>query len=155
MWATMGDEAMAALHDLRWMIALIFVLIVADFWFGVSDSIHRHGQDFHFSRAARRTCNKLVDYITYLLLGAILGLAIFEPLGIAGHTTTAAIGIGLGCLWELDSISDHVCSLHNTQKRFSAKRLLVNLIKKKYPAIGEGLEEQLNDEPKEKNNKTK
>lgn len=37
--STMGMEAMQALFDLRWMLVLIVVLIVADFWFGVSDSL--------------------------------------------------------------------------------------------------------------------
>lgn len=82
---TMGGEALLALYDLRWMLILIVVLILADFWFGVSESLHKH-EHFRFSRAGRRTCNKAVDYITYLILGSVLGLAIFEPLGWATHT---------------------------------------------------------------------
>ena len=39
---TMSTEALTALFDLRWMLVLIVVLIVADFWFGVSESIKRH-----------------------------------------------------------------------------------------------------------------
>lgn len=38
---TMSTEALTALFDLRWMLVLIVVLIVADFWFGVSESIKR------------------------------------------------------------------------------------------------------------------
>lgn len=36
---TMSTEALTALFDLRWMLVLIVVLIVADFWFGVSESL--------------------------------------------------------------------------------------------------------------------
>lgn len=36
---TMSAEALTALFDLRWMLVLIVVLIVADFWFGVSESL--------------------------------------------------------------------------------------------------------------------
>lgn len=140
--STMGVEAMQALFDLRWMLVLIVVLIVADFWFGVSDSLHKH-EHFRFSRAGRRTCNKAVDYVTYLILGSVLGMAIFEPLGWATHTTTAALGLGLGCLWEIDSIVGHVCALHGVKNRFSIKRFIIALMKKKNDDIGEAVEEAM------------
>lgn len=139
---TMGGEALSALFDLRWMLVLIVVLIVADFWFGVSESLHKH-EHFRFSRAGRRTCNKAVDYITYLILGSVLGLAIFEPLGWATHTTTAAIGLGFGCVWEVDSIVGHVCELHGVKNKFSVKRLIIAIIKKKDADVGEAVEEVL------------
>lgn len=137
---TMGTEALTALYDLRWMLVLIVVLIVADFWFGVSESLHKH-EHFRFSRAGRRTCNKAVDYVTYLILGSVIGLAIFEPLGWATHTTTAAIGLGFGCVWEIDSIVGHVCELHGVKNRFSVKRLIIAIIKKKDTDVGEAVEE--------------
>ena len=139
---TMGGEALSALFDLRWMLVLIVVLIVADFWFGVSESLHKH-EHFRFSRAGRRTCNKAVDYITYLILGSVLGLAIVEPLGWATHTTTAAIGLGFGCVWEVDSIVGHVCELHGVKNKFSVKRLIIAIIKKKDADVGEAVEEVL------------
>lgn len=142
LWGAMGTEAMTALYDLRWMLVFIVVLIVADFWFGVSESLFRH-EKFRFSRAGRRTCNKAVDYLTYLLLGCLLGMAIFEPLGWATHVTTAAVGLGLGCLWEIDSIVGHVCALHGVTNKFSVKRLLIFLIKKKNRDVGEAIEDVL------------
>lgn len=139
---TMGGEALSAFFDLRWMLVLIVVLIVADFWFGVSESLHKH-EHFRFSRAGRRTCNKAVDYVTYLILGSVIGLAIFEPLGWATHTTTAAIGLGFGCVWEVDSIVGHVCELHGVKNKFSVKRLIIAIIKKKDADVGEAVEEVL------------
>mgnify|MGYP006874327635 FL=1 len=139
-WGTMGGEALGALFDLRWMLVLVVVLIVADFWFGVSESLQKH-EHFRFSRAGRRTCNKAVDYLTYLLLGSVLGLAIFEPLGWATHTTTAAVGLGFGCVWEVDSIVGHVCGLHGITNRFSVKRFIIALIKKKDEDVGEAVED--------------
>lgn len=139
---TMGVEAMTALYDLRWMLVLIVVLIVADFWFGVSESLYKH-EHFRFSRAGRRTCNKAVDYVTYLILGSVIGLAIFEPLGWATHTTTAAIGLGFGCVWEVDSIVGHVCALHGVKNKFSVKRLIIAFLKKKDADVGEAVEEAL------------
>lgn len=141
---TMGGEALTALYDLRWMLVFIVVLILADFWFGVSESIKRH-EHFRFSRAGRRTCNKAVDYLTYLLVGALLGMAIFEPLGWAGHTTTAAVGLGFGCIWEIDSIVGHVCALHGINKKFSVKRFIISLIKKKNEDVGEALEDAMEE----------
>lgn len=137
---TMSGEAMEALFDLRWMLVLIVVLIVADFWFGVSESLNKH-EHFRFSRAGRRTCNKAVDYITYLILGSVLGLAIFEPLGWATHVTTAAIGLGFGCVWEIDSIVGHVCALHGIRNYFSVKRFIISLMKRKNKDMGEAIED--------------
>lgn len=142
---TMGGEALSALFDLRWMLVLIVVLILADFWFGVSESLNKR-EHFRFSRAGRRTCNKAVDYITYLILGSVLGLAIFEPLGWATHTTTAAIGLGFGCVWEIDSIVGHVCGLHGIKTHFSVKRFIIALLKKKDDDVGEAVEEAWGDD---------
>lgn len=142
---TMGGEALSALYDLRWMLVLIVVLILADFWFGVSESLNKR-EHFRFSRAGRRTCNKAVDYITYLILGSVLGLAIFEPLGWATHTTTAAVGLGFGCVWEMDSIVGHVCALHGIRNRFSVKRFIIALLKKKDDDVGEAVEKAWGDD---------
>lgn len=139
---TMGGEALTALYDLRWMLVLIVILILADFWFGVSESIKKH-EHFRFSRAGRRTCNKAVDYLTYLLVGALLGLAIFEPLGWTNHTTTAAVGLGFGCIWEIDSIVGHVCALHGIKNKFSVKRFIIALIKRKDKELGEAVEDAM------------
>lgn len=143
--SAMGTEALSALFDLRWMLVTIVVLIVADFWFGLSESLQKH-KDFRLSRAGRRTCNKAVDYITYLIVGTVVGLAIFEPLGWATHTTTAAVGLGFGCVWEVDSIMGHVCALHGVQWKFSVKKLLIALIKRKSPDLGEAVEEAMEDD---------
>lgn len=139
---TMGGEALSALYDLRWMLVFIVVLILADFWFGISESL-KNNEQFRFSRAGRRTCNKAVDYITYLLVGALIGLAIFEPLGWADHVVTAAVGLGFGCVWEIDSIVGHVCGLHGIANRFSVKRFIISLVKKKNEDVGEALEEAM------------
>lgn len=139
---TMGGEALTALYDLRWMLVLIVILILADFWFGVSESLKKN-EHFRFSRAGRRTCNKAVDYLTYLLVGALLGLAIFEPLGWTNHTTTAAVGLGFGCIWEIDSIVGHVCALHGIKNKFSVKRFIIALIKRKDKELGEAVEDAM------------
>lgn len=142
------DEIRKVFFDLRWMLAFIVCLILADFWFGVSDSLYNK-EHFRFSRAGRRTCNKFCDYICYLMIGTFIGLAIFEPLNITNHIVTAALGLGLGCLWEIDSIVGHVCSLHGVTNKFSIKRFLISLIKRKNEDLGCAVEEGLKDSGKE------
>ena len=84
-----------------------------------------------------------MDYLTYLIVGAVVGLAIFEPLGWATHTTTAAIGLGFGCVWEMDSIMGHVCALHGVQWKFSIKKMIIVLLKRKSPDLGDAVEEAM------------
>lgn len=148
---TFSTEALDVLYDLRWMLILIAVLIVADFWYGLSESLQKK-EHFRFSRAGRRTCNKFMDYIGYLLLGTFFGLGIFEPLGIANHVTTAAVGLGFGCIWEVDSIVGHICSLHGVTNKLSIKKFIICLIRKRNKDVGDAIEEALEEEDNKKHN---
>lgn len=143
-WAMMLTEAVNVLFDLRWMIVLVIALITADLWWGVSES-RKNGVEIRFSRAGRRTCNKFVDYLTYLIIGALIGMAIFEPLDMATHTVTAAVALGLGCLFELDSIIGHVAAIHGSRWRFSLKRFVVAFVKKKNEDLGDAVEDALDE----------
>ncbi len=125
-----AGELLTVFYDMRWMIVAVLILVVADFWFGIRASLQR-GAEFRFSRAGRRTCAKFIDYVNYLILGSVLGMAIFEPLSLAGHTEVAAAALALGCVWEVDSIVGHVCEIHGVKKRLSVKRLLIRLLKKR------------------------
>jgi len=143
-----SQEAISVIYDLRWGLFLIVALIAADFWLGIAASLRRR-EEFRFSRAGRRTCNKFAEYFTFLVIGALLGLAIFEPLGVAGHVATAGVCLGMGCLFELDSIMGHVCDLHGIKSRFSIKRFLIALIKSKNADMGEAVEEAMEENGKE------
>ena len=150
LWMAFWGEAMDALYDLRWMIALSLVLISADFWWGTSETKKRYKDTgrpedrWRFSRAGRRTVNKLIDYLTYLLVGCVLGLAIGEPLGICNHVVSAAVGLGLGCAFDGSSIIGHVFAVHGV--KFSVRKFLLGLLKRKQSDIGEAVEEALEDE---------
>lgn len=139
LWAVFYAEAAGALWELRWMVVLSLALILGDLWFGVS-AARKRGEKIRLSRAGRRTLNKAVDYLTYLLLGCILGLAILEPLGFGGHVVSAAIALGLGCLFEIDSIVGHVCEIHGVKIRFSVWKVLLSYVKNKHEDIGEAVE---------------
>ena len=62
------------LAPLKWLALLGLVLIIADLRFGVRAAKVR-GETVRFSRAGRRTFNKTVDYICWLLLAAALDRA--------------------------------------------------------------------------------
>lgn len=142
---TIPSEALVVVHDLRWMIVLVVMLVLADFWFGVSASVRRN-EEFRFSRAGRRTCNKFVEYMAYLLLGTLFGLAIFEPLGWATHTTTAAVALGLGCLWEVDSIIEHICELRGYDAVPSVKKIIIAYLKQRNQKVGDAVEQAMDAE---------
>lgn len=120
MWSVLGGEMVNTAFELRYMFLCSIVLISADFWWGHSESMKRYSEallvsdsvgiekyKWHKSRAIRRTANKLVDYVTYMLVGTFFGLAIIEPLGWGTHIYAAAAGLGIGCLAELASIIGH------------------------------------------------
>lgn len=141
-------EIKDVVYELRWMLAFIIVMIVADFVLGIIDSVVKRGEDFRFSRAGRRTMCKFIEYNSYLVLGFMLGLAILQPAGICSYTISAMCGLGLAILFEFDSITDHVCNIHGIKNKVSIKRLLVGYIKKKYNAAGEIIEEVTKEEKK-------
>ena len=154
-WTVFGAECLTAIYDLRWMIILAVILIGTDFWWGCREqAMHRQRATraidkerfkFHFSQAGRRTLNKAVDYLTYLLVGCVAGLAITEPMGIATHTTTAAIGLGFGMLFELSSIVGHINVVKGLNIRLDLKKLIVAIIKHKSEEVAEILDEGIEE----------
>lgn len=154
-WTVFGAECLTAVYDLRWMIILAVILIGTDFWWGCREqAMHRQRATraidkerfkFHFSQAGRRTLNKAVDYLTYLLVGCVAGLAITEPMGIATHTTTAAVGLGFGMLFELSSIVGHIAAVKGVHIKLDLKKLIVAIIKKKNEDIAEILDEGIEE----------
>ena len=141
-------EIKNVVFELRWMLAFIVVMIVADLVLGIIDSVVKRGEDFRFSRAGRRTMCKFIEYNSYLVLGFMLGIAILQPVGICTYTISSMCGLGLAIVFEFDSIMEHVCAIHGIKNKVSIKRLLVGYIKKKYSAAGEIIEEVTKEEEK-------
>lgn len=150
-WTVFGSEVINVLFGLRWMIIFCIVLILTDFWWGwAENNLHREESAteeerkkyrFRFSTAGRRTLNKFVDYTTYLLIGCVAGLAITEPLGICNHNTSAALGLGFGCIFELSSIIGHIAAVKGITVKVNFKSILVAIAKRKSEALGEILDE--------------
>lgn len=143
-------ECTQILYDLRWMILLAIILILSDLWFGISVS-RVHSIEIRKSRAGRRTLNKLVDYICYILLGAVLGKALGEPYGIDPIVVSITVMVLCYC-FEIDSIYSHICEIHGIKKRYSIWKILFKLITFKFKDLGEAFK----DMAEQKNNsKTK
>lgn len=144
-------ECYAIIFDLRWMILLALVLIIADFWFGISAS-KLQGIEIRKSKAGRRTLNKVIDYLCYILLGAVIGKAIGEPYGLNPITVSITIMILCYC-FEIDSIYNHICVLHGVQKRYSIWSIIWKLITFKFKDVGEAFQDMRNQSKDFKNNK--
>lgn len=159
LWGAIGQELIGVVYDLRYMVICSIALILADMWWGHSESMKRLREAikignatlqekfrWHKSRAVRRTCNKLVDYVSYLIVGTLLGMAITEPMGICDHIWTAASGLLIGGGCELASIIGHVAyvkfgiELKMVDAWKAVVRFLGRLIKVKSTEIGEAVE---------------
>lgn len=146
-------ECTQILYDLRWMILLAVILILSDLWFGISAS-RVHSIAIRKSRAGRRTLNKLVDYICYILLGAVIGKAIGEPYGVDPMVVSITVMILCYC-FEIDSIYGHICEIHGIKKQYSIWKIIFKLFTFKFSELGEAfrdMAEQKNNFKNTKNN---
>lgn len=144
-------ECTQILYDLRWMILLAIILILSDLWFGISAS-RVQGIAIRKSRAGRRTLNKLVDYICYILLGAVLGKAIGEPYGMNPIIVSITVMVICYC-FEVDSIYGHICEIHGIKKRHSIWRILFKLLTLKFKDVGEAFKDMSEQKNQFKNTK--
>ena len=129
----MGLEFLNLVYDLRWMILLALVLVIGDFWFGIRESKYV-GTPIRISRACRRTINKFIDYILYILMGAFLGKALGSPFGF-DPMIVASVVMVLCYGFEIDSIYGHICVLHGIKNRISIWRILILLITMRFKSL--------------------
>lgn len=146
LWAAFNAEVYATMYELRWMIVFATVLIVVDLYWGSRDAVSIRGEEWHLSRAGRRTLNKVIEYMTYLLVGCVGGLAILEPVGICSHLTSAAVGLGLGSLFEISSIIGHVLDVHGIRKRFNVWTFLMSVLEGKRRDISDSIDKAIEEE---------
>lgn len=132
-------EFYSLMWDMRWLMLLALILILADLWYGVSKS-RRRKEEVRISRAIRRTLIKIGDYICVILLGAVIGKAIGEPIGIH-YEIIAVCCMGLACYCELESVISNYCECKGIQYHFSLWSLMKNLIGIKSRELKEAIEE--------------
>lgn len=120
--STLVIEIGDILFQLRWFILAAFALILADLWFGIQVS-RKKGIEIRRSSAGRRTFNKFIDYILYIVLGTTLAMSIAMPWNIEPIYISAGILI-LCYAFEIDSIYSHICYLHGAKKEISIFKVI-------------------------------
>lgn len=143
----LGAEMSGLFWDLRWLIMLAIILVMVDFRFGIKASQAR-GEKIRKSKAGRRTANKMIDYICYLVLGGILGRALGEPFGIS-HVIIAAVCMGAACLFEVDSIINNICESKGLKCHFSLFKTAIAILKSRRKEIGDAIEQGIEPDPKD------
>lgn len=144
-------ECTQIIYDLRWMILLAIILILSDLWFGLSAS-RLQKIEIRKSRAGRRTLNKIVDYICYVLLGAVLGKAIGEPYGMNPIVVSITIMVICYC-FEIDSIYGHICEIHGIKKQYSIWKIIFKLLTLKFKDVSEAFKDMSEQKNQFKNTK--
>lgn len=123
------------LFELRWWILAAFGLILADLWFGIRVS-RKKGLEIRRSSAGRRTFNKFIDYILYIVLGTTLAMSIGQPWGIKPtHIASCILALCYG--FEIDSIYSHVCFLHGAKKKVSIFKVIWMIITLRFRELRE------------------
>lgn len=148
----MTVEFIEMFHNLRWMIGLAMILIIADFWFGINESKYLH-KPIRRSRACRRTFNKFIDYILYISMGALLGKAFGTPFGWDPMVISAIVMI-LCYGFEIDSIYGHICVIHGIKTHISIWKILFMIITLRFKSLQNILNDMANQVTEQtKNNK--
>lgn len=78
MLAVVMSEFLDFLFPLRFFLLAAFVLVVVDLRFGIG-AARKRGEKIRKSRAGRRTVNKMVDYLCWILLAGALDKAFGVP----------------------------------------------------------------------------
>lgn len=139
---SMVSELQCMLWDMRWFIVLCVVLIVVDLVFGIENAT-AHKEKIRKSRAIRRTANKFIDYMCWLLFAGVFARAFAQPFGIADTTVTAGV-MFVACVSEVDSILQNYTEARG-KERFSIMHFLLNLIKRKNKDVGGAIEDTIKE----------
>lgn len=76
--AALMSGFMDFMEPLKWFMLLGGILIVVDLRFGVL-AARRRGETIRTSRAVRRTLNKVIDYLCWILVAGAMGKAFGMP----------------------------------------------------------------------------
>lgn len=79
--AILISSLMEFMEPLKWFMLLGIILIITDLRFGIA-AAKKRGERIRVSRAGRRTINKVVDYLCWILLAGTIGKAFGIPFDI-------------------------------------------------------------------------
>lgn len=176
LWITVGQSALLTVYDLRYLLMLTAVLIIADCWWAYREN-KAHSEDARVnhtapprewrpSQAIRRSAIKFCDYLSCMIVGDIIGKAIVDPIT-GGHYVmlVAIIAVCIPAAAELLSLFGHMVYVE-TQYQLKLREVPkaiwliirgagVEIAKMKAPEVGEALEKSLNDYDNKNEKKTK
>ena len=118
------------------------ILILVDLRFGI-EAARRKGEQVRTSRAARRTINKLIDYICWISVAWVLGGSFGKVFDIP---LLVAIIMLVVCAVEVSSIFDNFFEARGINKKFNVFKFLSKIFKLS------ALEESIEDKPKSDEN---
>lgn len=143
--------------ETRWLMLSIIICVLVDFRLGSGECGKRYAQakaqgdtvlmtkyKWRTSRAIRRTCNKVLDYLLWVVLGAFVGKAILESVGV-DYIYGSIVMAGVAIVCEAASFFGHFFYLHGVaveQRTVSGfiRAFMVSLVKAKNETVGEAVE---------------
>lgn len=157
------SEFVGCLWEMKWMLLALGFCVAADFYYargetkvryklaeGAGDVVMMEHFKWRTSRATRRSVNKSIDYVIWMLLGMLIGKGLLDPIGVS-HIWGMWAAAMTACACEIMSAGGHFFFLRgvNIEKRNIngfIKAFVVAIAKKKDEDIGESLEEAFNNE---------
>jgi hypothetical protein len=121
-------------QQMLWFLILAIILILGDLRFGIA-AAKKRGEHIRPSRAARRSLNKLVDYICWLSIATVVGVNFGSVFGLP---LLSVIIMAVVCVIELSSIVDNYLEYKGIKKKINVIKLLAKLFRK--PDLEEVLE---------------
>lgn len=149
---TMGQEALGVAFDMRWMLVGLMFLMIIDTFYSYAEHVMNEHQGkkvdpWTTSSCLRRFGGKIGTYLSFLVIGCFIGLAITEPLGSVSHIYTSAVGALLGFACEIFSIGGHYLHLKGIYVTLSPAKfirsIIVAYVKSKSEEVGAVVEEEL------------
>lgn len=100
---------------IRWFLLAALALVLADLKFGIDAARHR-GEVIRKSRAVRRSINKVIDYICWILVATSFGQAFGTPFGIPVLPAIVLLVV-YGC--EINSCFNNYFEAHGSRMRIN------------------------------------
>lgn len=100
---------------IRWFLLAALALVVADLKFGIDAARHR-GEVIRKSRAVRRSINKIIDYLCWILVATSFGEAFGTPFGIPVLPAIVLLVV-YGC--EINSCFNNYFEAHGSRVRIN------------------------------------
>lgn len=103
------------ISPMRWFLLAALALVLADLKFGIDAARHR-GETIRKSRAIRRSINKVIDYICWILVATSFGQAFGTPFGIPVLPAIVLLVV-YGC--EINSCFNNYFEAHGSRLRIN------------------------------------